>query len=296
MASPLDGSRLKLKRAREHLNRLRKGTADFLDSDPYGITPEYDAKVAQQIFRMKIKRRPPIDLALTIGDCIHNARSALDQLIWQIAIWETNGNPPERISFPIFKDRPGFENWLARFATDFRPRTKTTLRGCQPYFRAYRRYDTEGLPYHFGKWLEGMDAPAFDDPLDHPLWLLHEISNEDKHRLLVIAAAVGYVTDYRTYPEITEPSAIRRMLVRKRGHVENGDVLAVFRCEVLWAPGAHVKAEPDFAFGVVFDSDGPGRGWPIISTLNAILFDVGEIIAKYTHFFRSSHSDHPQAR
>jgi hypothetical protein len=42
----------------------------------------------------------PIELVMTAGDAIHNLRSALDHLAWQLSHWE-NWKPTERCAFPI---------------------------------------------------------------------------------------------------------------------------------------------------------------------------------------------------
>jgi hypothetical protein len=107
-----------------------------------------------------------VELALLIGDAIHNLRSALDHLVYELA-------PPKvrkrgKTQFPIFKDECEFKaigaKWIAGISGDER----ALIERVQPW-----------------------NAPG-GAPADNPLAILNRLSNIDKHRLLIpVIAAVS---------------------------------------------------------------------------------------------------------
>jgi hypothetical protein len=103
--------------------------------------------------------------AAVIGDAVHNIRSALDHLVYELA-------PPEvrrrrRTQFPIFMTEAGFRNQGLQQIDGITGDERTLIEKVQPY-------------------------NASDPPNDDPLAVLNRLSNLDKHRLLVpVIAAVS---------------------------------------------------------------------------------------------------------
>jgi hypothetical protein len=101
-------------------------------------------------------------LSLPVGDAAHNLRSALDYLVWEMAYIDGGGvDPPHgKTQFPIMR-RP----------TDFTSRTTYMLENVSnPHRAIIERFQ----PYK--RW-KGLDF--------HPLGLLRDINDDDKHRLVV---------------------------------------------------------------------------------------------------------------
>lgn len=102
----------------------------------------------------------PLDLGLIVADVVHSFRSALDQLIFELAFMDSDGREMEKTGFPA-SDTPGnyagshVQNVLLGGLTKTH---KAMLKRCQPY-----RSQSPSTP--------------------HPLRLLHDLSNDDKHRL-----------------------------------------------------------------------------------------------------------------
>src|ERR1051325_6580519 len=108
---PLFGPRLKIQRAGEQFKDLRAAIKAFLKGKPYDIERQVDldAKMIRYVVRIR-KSVPPMWSAI-VGEVIHDFRSALDYLVWQLVIHET-GAPPtsNKTQYPIFETEAGFNS------------------------------------------------------------------------------------------------------------------------------------------------------------------------------------------
>jgi hypothetical protein len=95
-------SRLKIKRAYKHVDELNTMLGAFAESNFYAIKVEHDPKQRTNFvcFDIDITTFPMTDAALTIGDALHNLRSALDHLWYQVVL-DCGGTPTYWTSFPI---------------------------------------------------------------------------------------------------------------------------------------------------------------------------------------------------
>lgn len=162
MSHPLDGARLKVVRAQEHLDSLNAEIAMFLKQHPYTFTVKPDGKY--QRVAPAPREQPPLRLSTIIGDCLGNARAALDYIVWELAT--TFGKPPidtwtdrerKQVQMPIYDDpsAKGLAENLNRLAEKKIPATAIQhIRDIQPNNRGYE-----------------------------PLGWLHALSNDDKHRM-----------------------------------------------------------------------------------------------------------------
>ncbi|MFC7794158.1 hypothetical protein [Streptomyces cinereoruber] len=109
--------------------------------------------------RLRIKSAPPVqEWALILGDALYGLRSALDACVWEYAHIDGAAPPnPERVQFPVVRKR---RNW-----TDVRSRSLQSV----PDEVAERIELLQ--PFHGG-----------GDPDGHPLSLLSDLNNLDKHR------------------------------------------------------------------------------------------------------------------
>jgi hypothetical protein len=102
---------LKLERAREHLQNLHAEIREWFEGDTYRYVPKLDPKSGKKRIYFEVLQDPPARFSLIIGDCLHNLRSALDSLIYELAIAYTGIDPlPEdrarELGFPIFGPMP----------------------------------------------------------------------------------------------------------------------------------------------------------------------------------------------
>ena len=158
--SVLERIKLKVERAKEHIRELGRSIQAFRDSNPYGFIIEDDLQTGDKVHRLEIRKETPDCFALLIGDAVHNLRSALDHLAWQLVI--ANGQVP--ISGPG--------------GTQFRiynpsPKPKP-MQGKIQGISADAQKLIDGIkPYRGGN----------DD-----LWALEQLDVIDKHKLLIVTA------------------------------------------------------------------------------------------------------------
>jgi hypothetical protein len=117
MVASLEWPRLKVERAGEHLAELHQEVERFLGSGAFRSeaiprTKKYlvsksergrlDPASAEEedgtglyMFRVHTAAEPPTRIGLLIGDCLHNLRSGLDHLVWQL-ILQSGGSPDEK--------------------------------------------------------------------------------------------------------------------------------------------------------------------------------------------------------
>jgi hypothetical protein len=135
----LKAPRAKLDWAVERLKALETECLARLEAEPFRVVPEFDAAIEEFVmrFRAPVDDWPQLRWGLMVGDVIHNARSALDQAVWLIALRTT---PVEelwqddvgwKIAFPVTLSESKFNRHRALpFLADD---GKEVLRGVQPY-------------------------------------------------------------------------------------------------------------------------------------------------------------------
>ena len=168
----IEGYRLKLDRAKHHLDDLKAEIGAWEHSEPYSIVHEPDPDGTDQfLIRVRARPIPQYPFSLIVGDLIHNLRSSLDHLVHALSIrGGASQEVAHRTEFPIFKDHAEFKK---------RGRNKIM------YLSETEQAIVESVqPYRTG------DEWAFDH-----LWVLHSMSNIDKHRLLHPGV---YALDYAT--------------------------------------------------------------------------------------------------
>jgi len=111
---PLSGCQLKMRRADEHFEALQNSMHDFMRRDPYEVIQDFDSEANQYVVRVKVRERPPIEWSPIIGDIIHNIRSSLDHLAWQLVKRNAEEPIPGKTQFPIFSKDPFDRNAFAK--------------------------------------------------------------------------------------------------------------------------------------------------------------------------------------
>ncbi len=154
----------KLDRAEMQLYEAKGILRDYLSGEPYTVIPETDPV---QGFRFYVKGiSPPLLLSVVAGELLHNLRSCLDHLAWQLA--SLSGNTGTRAtSFPIHETVPT--------AKDNEPVLPQIL-PLPGVSLQVRQFLAEVQPYQWGE---------HDAEVEHPLCLLNSLNNFDKHRTVV---------------------------------------------------------------------------------------------------------------
>jgi hypothetical protein len=178
----LDSARLKVERARHHradfvlhgskwcdeVSRTHKPPVRRRDED---LGDGLEA-VVYEVDEAAIL--PPPILSLVLGDALTNFRAALDHTAWSLSADANGGSPPSptQIQFPITASEDDFNNELRRRLPNVAKHAVEAIRRRQPY-------------------KNGAQAP------NHPLHLLKELVNADKHRgvSVTILEALNMVAD-----------------------------------------------------------------------------------------------------
>ena len=90
MVPRLDSAEAKVSRAKEHLASVNAQVRDYLAAKPYQIAMKRDPDTKRMIYFMSAVRPTPARIPAAIGDAIHNLRSALDHLAYQL-VWVALG-------------------------------------------------------------------------------------------------------------------------------------------------------------------------------------------------------------
>ena len=170
MPSPLDACLLKVERAKEHRDALenyeRETFAVEGNRPRLGIKFEPDTEDCV----LFINYMPDLDgfldrCSLILGDTVHNLRSALDRLAYQLALLHTGGDiqDPSRIQFPICDSVEAFRDAKNRWLREIAPDHVAIMERFQGYHRVNERH---------------VIGPYF-----HPLSKLRDLASVDKHRL-----------------------------------------------------------------------------------------------------------------
>lgn len=104
-----DGSRLKLKRANQHIADLSTLLTSFVDSKPYTVDLQDDLDRGEQVLKFAMLKDVPCDTPLIIGDALHNIRTALDFAAAELVRRADNGRTSKFIKFPFRSTREELE-------------------------------------------------------------------------------------------------------------------------------------------------------------------------------------------
>jgi hypothetical protein len=127
--SPIDLPLRRVERAWQHYGELDQAIIAFFETDPYPITREDDPKRGGYRYRVAIKGAVPPSIGLIFGDFVHNLRSALDNLVYEVARAHTRN--PRDTHWPFSTSRKRFEE-LAMLR-QLPPRAVEIIERYQPY-------------------------------------------------------------------------------------------------------------------------------------------------------------------
>jgi hypothetical protein len=138
----------------------------YLRSKPYRTPHEFDAKRGCYVFRLEVINPPPLRLSTIVGDLVHNTRSALDHLVWQLVL-TNGGSPGHHTAFPIYTSQTNF------------------VRNVLPNPKRRGESPLDGVSAEGHQMIDAMQPYHRSNQADlHPLAILSQADNIDKHRLL----------------------------------------------------------------------------------------------------------------
>lgn len=170
----------KAQRARKHIGEIRAMATEFYAARPYRINVEETDGPLKIALRFRVLTPVPVDMLTAIGDALHNMRSSLDSVAYELARRHLGGTMAENqkaaTAFPLREDREAFDEFLARRSQRdlYGKHEQNALRSVQPF--AIRERAAE----------HGVDlrTSAQTEYMINPLVRLSQLNNRDKHRYL----------------------------------------------------------------------------------------------------------------
>jgi len=160
---PLEGCRAKITRAEFHLVEMRFRVREYLQHAPYRVVGEYQQATGEFVLRAEAVagvQPVPLELTLIAGEVVHQLRSALDHLVFDLVIENTGAEPPGiKSGFPIFKAVEGYNDRAPAMIRGVADAAVTRIRGAQPF--------------HLGDRAE-----------EALTWAVQQLNNTDKHRTI----------------------------------------------------------------------------------------------------------------
>lgn len=255
----LTGVRLKLRRAWHHTNSLKADITAFLDGRPYAPAVHFDRQTARLTVKLNVEKSPDRMWSIRIGDVVHNFRSALDHLIWELA--GRPKRPGTKVQFPIFQTEAGFSS-RKDFVKGVPGGALAIITSEQPFSER-----DDGT-------IEGLNSP---------LWQLKELSDIDKHRRIHLTACTLASHHFR-FPPVALPFQPINVYEHPAGLVEQDTVVwsgtLVGATEWPFEKGnieGHLEVEIAFREGAPFENV-----WGVNGTLARIGNRVEHVIRRIT--------------
>ena len=157
-SSLLADARFRWMQARRHLSTMNREVGAFREGKSYTIVRDVDADKSEYVYQCRyLEPFPSERLGLIIGDCLHNAKAALNSIVRVLAGSEFD----YRVEFPIYVDAYQFEHTARRWASKkvlIHKSAIAELRSLQPYH--------------------------LRDPRKDSLWMLNELIEHDNHKII----------------------------------------------------------------------------------------------------------------
>ncbi|MGH2635314.1 MAG: hypothetical protein ACRDHU_04115 [Actinomycetota bacterium] len=169
MFDSLEGAWEKFRWAQQHFDALREAVSQQINSVTIqrdeGLEATDDPEVFFLNWRVVELSDMPPEWGLRVGDIVHNLRSAMDYIAWQLGWWNQGGTPFGKTAFPICGNATLFNNkrWVLKSLSE---EHVALIESCQPYQGGNREW-----PFL-------------------PLADLRDLSDQDKHRVLVVTQPV----------------------------------------------------------------------------------------------------------
>ncbi|RIA55039.1 hypothetical protein [Dichotomicrobium thermohalophilum] len=239
-----ESAKLKVERADHHIAELESAFMRFVERNPYTLSFGKNHATGSPAVRIRFGKELPETFALIIGDSIHNLRTALDHMTWEL-IGRDGGAQNRNLKFPTGSDRRSFEAACKGI--------KTPSQNVIAVLKA-----TEAFPTGHGE----------------PLYSLSRLDNADKHFALTPVISAAKLSNFT----ISSPDGLLKTkwenCTFKRGSGALLDIRGLRQGERVELD-QDTQATPDIFFGKV---EGAVDGEPVFPTLRQLRHATADTI------------------
>ena len=245
------------------MQELHRQQLHFFKGNPYSV--RHRAKGNKHIYRIRIhKELPRHRLAALVGDCVHNLRSALDHLVWQLSEDFSGVDDSDTTSqFPIFRSEHLYQsrgvNQIGRVGAS----ATALIRLLQPF------HD--------------------EQPLAHPLWFVHDLDRRDKHLEASLTAVAAKNYGHRISHRREDRGTFHLLLSLE--DIEDGVQIAEV---TIFPKDAKVRVQPQFEFEIALTRPTVPDTTPrlfVVSFLDYLATRVSGVIKCFDPFYASGSYD-----
>ncbi len=265
---------LRLQRVDEHIAALENRIQAFIeDRETYAESVQQDSETGEIVVFIEALHEPPItEWGVLIGDVVHNLRSTLDNLVWDLSVDCKGPAPPDPIprrnpwrsvTFPIWVDGTGWPADGPKQLGFVDPLLIPIFHDAQPFNTGQHAADREPLAQ--------LDELANIDKHRHPslVFLWTEADRGEMFGLPLngqegLKFLPTWISDVRELPLNTKVEVAR---LRANRPVIDG--------------GTGVDVHHNFMFEIAFDHGSPCFGGDAIDTLKAIKDAVTGVVVKF---------------
>ena len=248
-------------RAAEHVNELDGRIRQHIQTHTYAVVIDREPGSPWHVGRAHIDDAPLTEWSVILGEIVHNARSALDHLVYQLAVHNGADAEASFTTFPICTSRTRYfkarKNGRASYRDESMVGLTDTQKASIDYLQPFNDSDPDGAV----------------------LAILADLHNTDKHRRINTAYSLiesPRPTLVAKHPETTTVD----LKVKRSKTLAHGTEL--FRYAVA-SPDAEVdvripQLKVQFAFG---------QTWFTLDVLRAMLQEIGSIFEAFAPAFES---------
>jgi hypothetical protein len=262
--------RVKFRQAKKHLAELQRAVEEYVRDSNARFEHLYEADCNQFAAILRADFSPPLTIGATVGDVLHNLRSALDNITWHVVISFTpKPKEPGKVFFPITQEEPTFEVDAPVRLPGVPAEAREVFRQLQPwYWRVQARH-------HLG-------AKAVPKKGDLPavrreaLSVLSKLSNDDKHRTIHPLTVYGGDMHWIGVPDGGKATA----LPGDPAPWSPGDVVLRWQLEEGADPNRY---DPHGDVVIALERDTPDAPASVVEVLNFLLSQVRHALAQLEH-------------
>jgi len=254
----LPGFQLKMDRARLHLENLDLAVKKWLEVHADLVQEETDPETGDDLIVVEAPAVLPADaISLIAADCIHNLRASLDQLVfslsWAYTVGPLSKQVAEGCEFPIYGPREPTIRELRKRIGAVHPDAQIIIKDLQPHL-------------------------AGDAFASEKLWILDQLWNLDKHRMLPVTVFGQEAVQINPQALMPESSATYRV----GGPIRRKTEIVRFAGK---RPDTYPNPKSAAVLNIAFGQGTPAYGHPVTGFLAGLAdYLRDEVIGALTPF------------